>query len=119
MFASIALGGDVALAPKMPGHWKVVTDVQVPTDHVSAMSSKLGAHLISVRNTIYDVNGKRVQINTIATKDSENAEKLMIKLRSMKSEEALLRKNLIIYEFVGQNDVLTTIAEGRRHLESK
>ena len=90
----------------------------VPTDQVNAMSSKLGAILFSVRNTIYEVNGKRVQINTIATIDSENAEKLIKKLRSMKSEEALLRKNLIIYEFVGQNDVFTVIDEGRRHLES-
>ena len=118
LFATNVFGGDVASAPKMPGHWKVITDAQVPMDQVNAMSSRLGANLISVRNTIYDVNGKRVQINTIAAIDPENAEKLMAKLRSMKSEEALLRKNLIIYEFVGQNDVLTVIAEGRRYLES-
>ena len=83
------------------------------------MSKKLGADLSGVRNTVYDVQGKRVQINVIVTPDSGNAEKLITKLRSMKVEEALLRKDLIVYEFVGKNDVLPQIAEGRRHLDSK
>lgn len=38
------------------------------------MSKKLGADLSSVRNTVYDVQGKRVQINVILTPDSGNAE---------------------------------------------
>ena len=29
-----------------------------------------------------------------------------------------LGKDLIVYEFVGKNDVLPQIAEGRRHLDS-
>ena len=75
--------------------------------------------LSSVRNTVYDVDGKRVQINIIVTPDAGNAEKLKTKLRSMKAEQALLRKNLTIYEFVGHNDVLPLIAEGRKHLDSR
>ncbi len=118
MFVSNALGDDVASAPKMPGHWKVITDIQVPADQVNAISYKLGADLTSLRNTTYDVNGKSVKINTITVADSDNAEKVMARLSSMKSEKALLRKNLIIYEFVGQNDVLPLIAEGRRHLKA-
>jgi hypothetical protein len=43
----------------------------------------------------------------------------MTKLKSIKAQEALLRKGLIVYEFVGQNDVLPLIAEGRNHLDSK
>jgi hypothetical protein len=50
--------------------------------------------------------------------DSENAEKLMAKLKSMKTEEALLQKGTTVYEFVGENDVLPLIAEGRKHLDS-
>jgi hypothetical protein len=65
----------------------------------------------------YPVNGKKVQINVINTPDLWNAEKLMTKLKSMKSEEALLQKELTVYEFVGQNDVLSLIAEGRKHLD--
>jgi hypothetical protein len=101
----------------MPAHWEVAFDFQVPVEQVKAMSEKLGADLTSVRNTAYDVNGKRVQVNAIITPDSGSAEKLMTALRSMKTEEALLRKGLTIYEFVGQNDVLPAIAEGRAHLD--
>ena len=113
------LGGQVAPIPKMPAHWIVISDFQVPAEQVQSMSGKLGAELSSVRNTVYDVNGKRVQINVIATPDNSSAEKLMATLRSIKAQEALLRKGLIVYEFVGQNDVLALIAEGREHLDSR
>jgi hypothetical protein len=65
------------------------------------------------------VNGKHVQINVIIIPDPGNARKLMTKLRSMKAEEVLLRKGLTVHEFVGQNDVLPAIAEGRKHLDSR
>lgn len=113
-----AIGGEGPPEPQMPAHWKVISNFQVPVEQVKAMSAKLGAELSGVRNTIYDVNGKRVQINVIVTPDSGNAEKLMTKLRAMKAEEALIRKGLIVYEFVGQNDVLPVIAEGRKYLDS-
>jgi len=37
----------------------------------------------------------------------------------MKGEEGLLRNGLVVYEFVGPNDVLPMIAEGRKHLDSQ
>jgi hypothetical protein len=113
-----AHSGEVSPTTKMPIHWKVTSDYMVPAEKVNAMSIKLGARLRSVRNTVYDVNGKRVQLNVIVTPDNKNVEKLMTKLRSMKSEEGLLQKGLIVYEFVGQNDVLPVIKEGRKHLDS-
>ncbi|RJQ72299.1 MAG: hypothetical protein C4519_18605 [Desulfobacteraceae bacterium] len=118
LFGGNVLGGQTPPAPKMPAHWKVVSDYPVPAEQVKAMSSKIGADLSGVRNTIYDVNGKRVQINVIVAADPGHAEKLMTYLRSMKAEDALLRKELVVYEFVGKNDVLAVIAEGRRHLNS-
>jgi hypothetical protein len=120
-FSSIvpALSSEFPTALEMPMHWKVVSDFSVPTEQVKAISIKLGANLSSVRNTIYDVIGKRVQINVIVARDSVNAEKLMMKLKSIKAEEALLRKGLVIYEFVGLNDVLSVIAEGREYLDLK
>jgi phosphoribosylpyrophosphate synthetase len=75
-----------------------------------------GSALSGVRNTVYDVDGKRVQINVIVTPDAGNAEKLMTRLRSMKAEIALLQKKRTIYEFIGQNDVLLLIAEGHKYL---
>jgi hypothetical protein len=111
--------GETARAPEMPPHWEVTSDFLVPADQLRTMRQKLGADISSVRNTIYDVKGQRVQINVIVAPDAVNAEKVMKKLRSMKSEEALLRRDLTIYEFVGENDVLPLIAEGRNHIETK
>jgi hypothetical protein len=102
----------------MPPSWNVTTDFEVPVVQVRAMSKELGVELGAVRNTIYDVNGKQVQINVIVTMDIGNAEKLMTKLKTIKIEETLLQKDLIVYEFVGQNDVLPVIAEGRKHIDS-
>ncbi len=123
LFASLlcsanARSGEAPPAPEMPAHWKAISDFEVPMEQVKTMGNKLGANIDSVRNTVYDVNGKRVQINVIVVPDSENAEKLMATLRSIKSEQALLQKGLVVYEFVGQNDALSVIEEGRRHLAS-
>ena len=115
--SSAALAGEAPPAPEMPANWKIISDWSVPAQQVSAMSAKLGADLSSVRNTVYDVNGHRVQLNLIVTPDPANAAKLMNKLKSIKTEEALLRKGLAIYEFVGQNDALPAIAQGRKHLQ--
>ncbi|MFW6333355.1 MAG: hypothetical protein ACOC23_08645 [Thermodesulfobacteriota bacterium] len=110
--------GAVTPALDMPAHWQVVSDFNVPAAQVASISQKLGADLASVRNTVYSVNGKRVQINVIVTVNAENAEKLMKTLSSMKVKEALLRKGRTVYEFVGPNDVLPLIKEGRDHLAS-
>jgi hypothetical protein len=103
----------------MPADWEVVSDFEVPAEQVEPIAQKLGVDLDSLRNTLYEVRGKSVQLNVMVTPDAANADKLMTKLRSMKGEVALLRKDLIVYEFVGQNDVLPIIAEGRKHLDSK
>ena len=76
-------------APEMPDGWKVVSDVDFAPDQVRPVSRKLGVSLSALRNTVYDVNGKRVQLNLIVATDAENADRLMAKLKSMKSEIAL------------------------------
>ena len=106
-------------APEMPADWKVVSDFDVPVEQIKQIAQKLGVSLSSLRNTLYDVKGQSVQLNVIITPDPANADKLMTRLRTMKGDVALLRKDLIVYEFVGQNDVLPVIAEGRKHLDSK
>ncbi len=105
-------------APSMPAEWKIVSDWEVPGDQVGSISAKLNATLSSLRNTVYDVNGQRVQLNVLIAPDAASADKLMATLRTMKAEKAFLQKGAIIYEFVGTNDVLPLIAEGRRHLDT-
>lgn len=105
-------------APQMPDNWKVISDVDFRSDDFRPIGEQLGVNLSGLRNTIYDVNGKRVQLNLIVAPDTESAGRLMAKLKTMKSEIALLCKDLICYEFVGQNDVLPMIEAGREHLEA-
>ena len=111
--------GKAPPAPEMPANWKLVSDFDVPAEQTKAIGRNLGVNLTSLRNTVYDVRGKRVQVNVLIVADAETADRLMAKLRTMKGEEALLRKGLVVYEFVGPNDVLPMIAEGRKHLDSQ
>ena len=105
-------------APQMPSGWHVAFDFAVPPDQLAAIESNLGASISALRNTAYDVKGKRVQINTIVASDAKSADTLMAKLLQMKSDQALLRRGLVIYEFVGPNDVLPYIREAREHIAS-
>jgi len=109
---------ETAGAPAMPADWEVVADAEMPANEVQTISANLDADLTSVRNTIYMVRGKRVQVNVMIVPDSATADTLMARLLTMKGEEFLLRKDLKIYEFVGTNDVIPEMAEGRKHLDS-
>jgi hypothetical protein len=102
----------------MPSSWKVVSDVSFSASEIKPVATRLGGAIAALRNTIYVVDGKRVQLNTILATDEENADEIMNSLRSIKSEAGLLRKGLIIYEFVGPNDVLPQIRAGRAHLQA-
>ena len=110
---------DTPPAPEMPSHWKVVADVDVPETQIEAIERTLGASISALRNTRYDVDGGRLQINTILARDAESAESLWSALREVKSEELLLRRGLVIYEFVGSNDMIPFMREGRQHIESE
>ena len=109
---------DAPPAPEMPAHWKVVFDVEIAPGQIKPIEDKLGGNISALRNTAYDVKGIRVQINLIVAPDAKNADRLMAKLESIKSKQALLRKDLIIYEFVGTNEALPHIQEGREHIAS-
>jgi hypothetical protein len=111
--------GKAPPAPEMPADWKVASDFDVPAEQTKSIGRDLGVNLSSLRNTVYDVRGKRVQVNVLIVPDAETGDRLMAKLRTIKGEEALLRKGLVVYEFVGSNDVLPLIAEGRKHLDSQ
>ncbi len=104
--------------PQMPATWQLEQNDLASADDVSSMGSRMGAQLLGVRNTVYTVDGQRVQVNTIITASPVDAENAMRFLLTLKSEEALLRRGTTVYEFVGQNDVLPHIRAGREHLES-
>jgi hypothetical protein len=105
-------------SPTMPSSWEVISDVSFSAADIKPVAARLGGTIAALRNTIYVVDGKRVQLNTILAADEESADEIMNSLRRIKSEEALCRRELIIYEFVGPNDVLPQIRAGRAYLEA-
>ena len=72
-----------------------------------------------MRNTIYAVNGKRVQLNTIVARDAASADEVMRSMREMKPDDFLLRKGLTLYEFVGMDEALPEMRAGRAHIQAE
>jgi hypothetical protein len=104
--------------PVMPSHWKVTSDIDFAAADIEPVAQRLGGEVIALRNTTYDVGGKQVKLNTIVAATGADADSIMEALKEMKSEEAFVRRGRIIYEFVGTNDVLPEIRDGRALLLS-
>ena len=104
--------------PPMPPHWKVTSDIDIGAADNEPVAKRLGGQVSALRNTTYDVGGKQVKLNTIVAATDGDADAIMEALEAMKSEEALVRRGLIIYEFVGTNDVLPEIRGGKALLLS-
>ena len=109
---------DAPPAPDMPPGWEVVSDMSFPADEIARVGRNLGGELASLRNTVYEVNGKRVQLNMIEAATPAAGDRIMLRLRDMKHDEFLLRRGTIIYEFVCANDAMAEARAGRAHLEA-
>jgi hypothetical protein len=105
--------------PPMPPHWKVTSDIDFSAADIEPVAKRLGGKVSALRNTTYDVGGKQVKLNTIVAATEADADAIMEALKGMKSEEAFVRRGLIIYEFVGANDVLPEIRGGKALLLSE
>jgi hypothetical protein len=103
-------------APDMPSGWEVVSDASFAPEDIQPVAKKLGADVSALRNTVYEVDGKRIQLNLIVAPDDENASRILEALRGLKPEEFLLRKGLTVYEFVGKNEAIPEMRAGRAHL---
>jgi hypothetical protein len=108
--APAALAADEAppAAPTFDG-WTVKSDDVIPAAKVAEIAKKLGGKLISLRNTVYDVKGEKVQVNVMAAADAGEADKLVASLTKNKAAWSVVRKGTTIYEFVGgpkANDVI-------------
>lgn len=90
-------------APAMPSAWKVVADQTYDHDQREFLEieGRLKGRLKAVRVTTYEVNGHRVQLNTIVPKNSMEGDKAFRILANKKKPWSYVRKDEIIYEFVG------------------
>ncbi len=106
-------------APPAPDHWTISSDVSfVPAD-IRPVAEALTANLTALRNTVYDVGGKRVQLNTIIAATSADADAVVAALVRLKPAEFAVRHDLIVYEFVGADDVLGEIRAARALLDRR
>ena len=80
---------------------------------------KLGAAITALRNTTYEVGGSAFKLNTIVAESPADADEIMRALAKMKPTEWFLRRGLVIYEFVGPNDVIPEMRKGRALLAAR
>ena len=100
-------------APPMPANWSVVSDQTFAPAEIKPISESLGGEVSALRNTLYDVEGKSIKLNTIVAATADDADRIYAAVGKMKPEEWFLRDDLIIYEFVGNNDVIPEMRAGR------
>lgn len=105
-------------APAMPAGWNVVSDQVFEPADIKPVGDRLGAQVVALRNTDYEVDGKPVRLNTIVAATEADADAIMTNLRAMKPDDFLLRRELTLYEFVGANDVIPAMRAGKSHLQS-
>ncbi len=102
-------------APAFDG-WTVKTDVVVQQDQMYAAERRLEGRLKALRNTIYEVNGKKVQLNVIVPQDSSEADKIFRILANKKPPWSYVRKGDILYEFMGQTESMADIQKAHDKL---
>ncbi len=94
--ASVAIASEAPAAPDMPGGWKVVSDESYSAKDIGPIAQRLGGDIAALRNTVYEVDGKRVQLNLIVAADETSAVRIVDSLNAVKAKEFVLRKGQTI-----------------------
>jgi len=116
--APAALVSEAPPAPSMPEGWRATSDESFSAIDIRPIAGRLGGEIAALRNTVYDVEGKRVQLNLIVAADEASAEAIVEALHGMKPADFVLRQGLRIYEFVGKDEAIPEMRAGRAHLEN-
>ena len=96
---------ELPAAPAFDG-WVVKSDTVVSAEKTAGIAKKLGGKISALRNVIYDVGGKKVQVNVLVASDAAEGDKLVASLSKEKASWSVARKGNVVYELVGKNDVL-------------
>jgi hypothetical protein len=102
-------------APVLQG-FTMKADLAVPAARIREIEGKLGGRIAALRNTVYEVSGRTVQLNTIVAADPADAEKLFTALSAVKPAYALVQKGAIVYELVGPDEATEDIRRARAAL---
>ena len=113
-----APSAEAPAAPTMPTGWKITSDQVFAPAAIKPVSDRLGGEVRALRNTVYDVRGKSVKLNTLVAASASDADRIMNRLLAMKPEEFVLRQGLRIYEFVRPNDAIPDMRTGAVHIRA-
>lgn len=105
-------------APAMPAAWTVVLDQTFDHNQKEFLETegRLKGSLAALRVTTYEVNGHRVQLNTLVPKSVDEGDKIFRILANKKKPSSYLRKDEILYEFLGPAEAEADIAAARELL---
>lgn len=96
----------------MPADWKAAQDDVADTNKIGEFAYRLECKIKAVRMTLYMVNGKRVQLNSIVPRDAAELDKCYRMLANKRAQGTYLRKNELLYEFIGTPDAASELAKG-------
>jgi hypothetical protein len=102
-------------APTFDG-WVVKSDSVVPRASIDKIEAKLGGKIAALRNVVYEVNARKVQINVIVPRDAGEADKVYNALVAMKPSWSVVRKIDVLYELVGPNEAMADMQRARDKL---
>lgn len=94
----------------MPADWKPLRDDVADRNKVWEFEYRLEGKVKGVRMTLYQVEGQRVQLNTIVPRDTTEADKIYRILSNKRAQHTYVRKNELIYELIAP-------PEGAQHIE--
>lgn len=111
-------GDEAPPAPAMPEVWKVKVDKTLDHNEREFLETegRLVGRIKALRVTIYEINGRNVKLHTIVPRSSEEADKMFRALAHRKQPWSYLRKDEIIYEFVGPGEAEQDIVKARELL---
>jgi hypothetical protein len=99
-------------APAMPAPWKNVQDQIADRNKLGEFEYRLEGKIKAARTTLYLVDGKRVQLNTIVPRDATEADRIYRILANKRAPRTYLRKNEVLYEFIAAADASGEVDKG-------
>ncbi len=115
-FAQPAAKSDVPMFSDLPSPWRVVRETKVVGSQLKTIATKLQVPLSSLFNTVFEYEGKQVQINVLETSDIGEARKLTAILQKSKSNPRWVVQNKTnVIEFVVRDPQQAFLASQARY----
>ena len=91
----------------------------VPRAKIDEIEARLGGKIKALRNVVYQVNGRKIQVNVIAARDATEADNVHRGLLKTKASWSVVRKGVVVYELVGPNEAMEDMKKARDELNTQ